>query len=116
MKISWKSLGRSLHVLLIAQRKNGQKSLRGGERALRMMGRSGRPKNATADENVKVMHNLVMCERRRDVGSIASELSISFGAVQSILTDILGMPNVSARWVPQMLTEDQKKTQLDIYR
>ena len=32
-----------------------------------------------------------MCVRRRDLQSIASKVSISFGAVQSILTDILGM-------------------------
>ena len=36
------------------------------------------------------------------------------GAVQSILTDILGFSNVSARWVPRMLTKDQKKSRLDI--
>ena len=47
---------------------------------------------------------------------IASEVYISFGAVQSILTDILGMSKVSARWVLRMLTDDQKKTQLDISR
>ena len=51
-------------------------------------GRSGRPKDATADENVRVVHILVMCDRRRDLRSIASEMGISFGAVQSILTDI----------------------------
>ena len=27
-------------------------------------GRSGRPKDATADENVKVVHTLVMCKRK----------------------------------------------------
>ena len=30
-------------------------------------GRSSRPKDATADENVKVVHTLVMCDRRRDL-------------------------------------------------
>ena len=30
-------------------------------------GRSGRPKDATTDENVKVVHTLVMCDRRRDL-------------------------------------------------
>ena len=40
-------------------------------------------------------------------------MSISFGAVQSILTDILGMSRVSARWVPRMLTDHQKRTWLD---
>ena len=48
-------------------------------------------------------------------------MGISFGAVQSILTDILGMSKVSARWVPRMLTDNQKRThqkrtRLDIFR
>ena len=38
--------------------------------------------DATADENVKVVHTLVMCDRRRDLRSIVSEMGISFGAVQ----------------------------------
>ena len=67
---------------------------------------SGRPKDTTTDENVKIVHNLVMCDRRRDLRSIASEVGISFGAVQTILTDILGMSKVSARWVQGMLTGD----------
>ena len=57
---------------------------------------------------------MVMCDRRRDLRVIAIEVSISFGAVQSILTNILGMSKVSARWVLRMLTEDQKRTELDI--
>ena len=52
------------------------------ERALRMMDDLAAPK----------------CDRRRDLRSIASEVGIRFGAVQSIVTDILGMSKVSARW------------------
>ena len=36
-------------------------------------GRCGCPKDANADENVKVVHILVMCVRSRDMRSIASE-------------------------------------------
>ena len=68
-------------------------------------GRSGRPKDADADENAKVVHTLVMSDRRRDLRSIASKVGISFGAVQSILTNILGISKVLSR----MLTDDQKK-------
>ena len=57
-----------------------------------------------------------MCVRRRDLQSIASEEDKRFGAVQSILTDILGLSKVSAKWVPPMLNDDQKRTQLYIYR
>ena len=49
-----------------------------------------------------------MCDRRRDLRSIASEVGICFVAVQSTETDILGMSKISARWVPRMLTDDQK--------
>ena len=73
-------------------------------------GQSGRPKDATTDENVKVMHNLVMCDRRRGLRSIAGEVGISFVAVQSILANILGVSKVSERWVLRMLTDYQKRT------
>ena len=62
------------------------------------------------------MHTLVTCDRRQDLRSIASEVGISFGAVQSTFTDILGMSKVSVRWMLRMLTDDQKRTRLDISR
>ena len=40
---------------------NGQQSLRGGERGEDDR-RSGRPKDATTGENVKVVHTLVICK------------------------------------------------------
>ena len=43
--------------------------------------------------------------------SIVSEVGISFGAVLTVLT---GMTKVLARWVPRMLTDDQKRSWLDI--
>ena len=57
-------------------------------------GRSDRPKDATAEENVKVVHTLVMCARRQGLRSIDSKVGIRFGEVQSILTDTLGMSKV----------------------
>ena len=57
-----------------------------------------------------------MCDRRRDLRSMASEVGISFVAVQKILSDILGMPKASATWVPRMLTDDQKRSRFDISR
>ena len=65
--------------------------------------RSGRLKDATADEYVKVVHTLVMCYRRPDLGSTSNEVDISFVAVQSILTGILIMSKVSATGCPTFL-------------
>ena len=115
MNTSWKPLERSL---LYASEKNGQQFMRERERERERESNDddGRSKDATADENVKVVHTLVMRDRRRDLRGIASEVGIAFGSVQSILTDILGMTKVSARKVPRMLTNDQKRTRLDISR
>ena len=82
----------------------------GGGESIEDDNRSGRPKDATTDDNVEVVHTLVMCDRRRDLQSVACEVGIRFGAV---LTDILGMSRVSARWVPRIMTDDQKRTWLD---
>ena len=57
-----------------------------------------------------------MFDRRRDLRSIAREMGISVGAVESILTNILTLSTVSARWVQRMLTDDQKRTLLDMSR
>ena len=57
-----------------------------------------------------------MCESSRDLRSMPSEVGISLGAVQLILANTLGMSKVSARWVRQMLTYDQKRTRLNISR
>ena len=46
--------------------------------------------------------------------SIVSEVDISFWAMQTILMDSLRMSKVSARWVPRMLIDDQKRSWLDI--
>ena len=51
-----------------------------------------------------------MCDRRRSLDDIARQIGMSSGALQSILTDILGMSKVSASRVTRML----KKSRLDI--
>ena len=43
-------------------------------------GRSGRPKDATADENVKVMNTLVLCDRRLDLRTYILGMSKVLGA------------------------------------
>jgi hypothetical protein len=57
--------------------------------------RPGWPKEATNFDTAEAVHYLVMCDRRRDLRSIAREVGKSFGSVQAVLTDIYGMPKVS---------------------
>ena len=55
-------------------KKMGSRVYGGGGESIEDDGRSGRPKDATADENVKVVHSLVMCDTRRNLQSIAREV------------------------------------------
>ena len=67
--------------------------------------RSVRPKEVTTD-------SLIICGRLRSLRDIATQIGISFGVVPSVLTDILGMSKVSARWVPRMLTKIRRRAGL----
>ena len=62
---------------------------------------SGHPKEATTVENIKIVQSLVMCTRRRTLWDKATEVGISFGAVQSILTDILECPRFQLDGSPE---------------
>ena len=78
--------------------------------------RSGRPSTACNQENTDHVHQLVMDDRRLTVRHIATTIGISHERVEKILSKELGMTKVSARWVPRLLTPDQKRTRLFMSR
>ena len=51
---------------------------------------SGCLKEATRDKNIELVHSLIMCDRR-SLRDVTRQIDICFGAVESILTDILGI-------------------------
>lgn len=74
-----------------------------------------RLKDAATEIQVEAVHRMVMNDRRVTIQHVASTI-ISFGSVQLIVSDVLHMNKLSARWVPIMLTQDQKLTRLNISR
>ena len=74
--------------------------------------RSGRPSRATTQENIDRIHQMVMNNRRLTIRHLANVISISRERVKNILHNELGMSKVSTRWVPRLLTPDQKLTRL----
>ena len=71
--------------------------------------RSGRPISATAEENVDAVKAMVEEDARVTVSQIEQELGISSGSVRMIMHEKLHLSKISARWVPHMLTQEQKK-------
>lgn len=90
-----------------AEFKRGRKSLGDDDR-------SGRPKTSTSDDNIAKVHEMVLDDRRIKVREIAEVMKMSKERVCHILKEELHMRKLSARWVPRLLTLDQKRVRMNI--
>lgn len=69
---------------------------------------SGRPKEAMNPEIVKQVHRIVLSDCKVKLRELAEVVGISKERVGYILHDVLDMKKLSTRWVPRLLTVDQK--------
>ena len=76
--------------------------------------RNGRPKSATTPEIIEQVHDTVLDDRQMKVHEIAETIGISKEHVGYILHEELDMKKLCARWVPRLLTADQKCTRMKI--
>lgn len=76
--------------------------------------RSGRPNEVTTPEMVKKIHKAVLDDRRLKVRELGDIVGISKRAVHRILFENLDMRNLCARWVPRLLTLEQKQCREDV--
>lgn len=71
--------------------------------------RSGRPSKATTPENIRKIQLIVSQDQRVKLSEIAEAVGVSKERVNHILRDLLALKKLTARWVPRILTEDQKR-------
>ena len=62
----------------------------------------------------KKVRDLVYSDRRIQVEEISQALGISHGSISTILHDHLGMPKLTARWVPKPLSDKQMATRASV--
>ena len=65
---------------------------------------------------IRSVSNVIEQDRRQSVREISAQLDVSYGTVQTILKNHLDMNRVSARWIPRLLTEDEKLKRVRISR
>ena len=63
----------------------------------------------TTEDSVTKIHDLILGDRLLKVCEIAETVGISKDFVCHILHEILGMRKLLARWVPCLLTLDNKR-------
>ena len=78
--------------------------------------RPGRLKTSVTKANIAAVKIVVEQDARLSVKDIASCTGISEGNVQTILKMRLDLRKVCARWVPPLLTEEQKTQRLKCAR
>lgn len=71
--------------------------------------RPGRPIEVTTDDMVNKIHDIVLADRRTKLRELVEMTGISYERVFNIIHNILGMRKLSARWVPRLLTPEQKR-------
>ena len=71
--------------------------------------RSGRSSTGSAPKNVETIQRLVHEDHWRTIEDIAAVVNVSYGTVQIILTFDLNMHRVAAKFVPRLLTPEQKE-------
>jgi histone-lysine N-methyltransferase SETMAR len=74
----------------------------------------GHPKSATTPEIIEQVNNMVMDDRQMKMRKIAETIDISEEHVGYILHEQMDMKKLCARWVPCLLTADQKHTHMKI--
>ena len=73
-----------------------------------------RPKTATSQKIVEKVKKLVATDARFTTRHIAKCVGISVGAANTILRRDLKMRRISARWIPHLLTKEQKLARVRI--
>ena len=75
--------------------------------------RFGRPKSAVVPENITKVHKIVLGDRKSKLREIADTLKISEANVFTFCHESLEMRNLFSKWVPRLLTPDQKPQRIE---
>jgi AraC-like DNA-binding protein len=74
----------------------------------------GRPSTACNEQMVAQVCEKICADRHLTIREIAEEVNISFGSCQAILTEDLSVRRTDTKFVPLLLSNDQKSRRLKL--
>ena len=87
-----------------------KKKFESGVESIKNAPKSGKPKSASRKEIVSKIKEIIEGDARFTVRDIARKVGISLSTVHLILKTHLKVRKISARWVPHLLTDEQKSS------
>jgi histone-lysine N-methyltransferase SETMAR len=88
--------------------------LKRGEMSVEDHPHSGRPSRSRSDENVGKVCQAVFEDRRWNTDEISEITGLSWSSCQRIIMEALMMKLVAARFMPRLLTEEQKNKRVNV--
>ena len=85
-----------------------------GVESIKNAPKSGRPKSASRKEIISKIKEIIEGDARITVRNIARKVGISLSTVHLILKKHLKVRKISARWVPHLLTDEQKRQRVKV--
>ncbi|KAJ8953293.1 hypothetical protein NQ318_015875 [Aromia moschata] len=106
-------LKKAFGVDCLSDRQIFRKAFAEGREDVNDENRAGRPSTSSSDDNVKRVRDLLNTNRRLSVRLISETLDITKTIVHEIVSESLGMRKVCAKFVPKVLTDDQKARRVE---
>ena len=75
---------------------------------------SGAPTTAKTHTNIDLVKGILDGDRRATYDELEKQSGLSHGTLQRIIHEKLEMKKVCARWVPQLLTGEQRQSRQDL--
>ena len=91
-----------------------KKKFESGVESIKNTLKSGRPKSASRKEIVSKIKEIIEGDARFTVRDIARKVGISLSTVHLILKKHLKVRKISARWVPHLLSDEQKRQRVKV--
>ena len=65
---------------------------------------------------ISAVSDVMEKDRRQTVAEVATQVGVSVGTIHTVLTEHLDMRRVSARWIPRLLSADDKSRRIQLSR